>query len=57
MPAGLWLAWQHPTVFLPLLALAVAGMIVLLWLLGRYLRALLRRLSRRRDAVGASHLS
>ena len=57
VPAGLWLAWQHPALFLPLLALTVAGMVVLLWVLGRYLRALLRRLSRRRDAVGASHLS
>ncbi len=54
MPASLWLAVAHPAVFLPLLGLAVAAMVALLWTLARFLRPLLRRLLRRREEAGAS---
>ena len=45
VPAALWLAWTHPLVFLPLLALMLIAMLVTLWMLGRFLRQLLRRVS------------
>ena len=35
---GLWLAFTHPLVFLPVLAVAVLGMLVLIWMLWKYLR-------------------
>ena len=57
VPAGLWLAWQHPALFLPLLGLAVIAMLVLLRVLSRTLCSLLRRVFRRRDEAGASHPS
>ena len=53
--AALWLAWVHPWLFFPLLALALAAMLAMLWLLGRFLRQWLRRLSGRGDAaIGAT---
>jgi len=45
VPAALWLAWVHPWLFFPLLAIALAVMGVTLWLLGRFLRQALRHLS------------
>jgi hypothetical protein len=55
VPAALWLAWVHPWLFFPLLALALAAMLAMLWLLGRFLRQWLRRLSGRGDAaIGAT---
>ena len=54
VPAALWLAWVHPWLFFPLLGLALAAMLALLWILGRFLRQWLRRLSGRGDAaIGA----
>ncbi len=47
VPAALWLAWAHPWLFFPLLALALAAMLATLWLLGRFLRQGLRRLAGR----------
>ncbi|MDR7269992.1 hypothetical protein J2X20_002650 [Pelomonas saccharophila] len=43
VPAMLWLAWAHPLVFFPLLALALAVMGTLIWLCFKFLRALVRR--------------
>ncbi|HEY9108165.1 MAG TPA: DUF4126 domain-containing protein [Roseateles sp.] len=49
VPTMLWLAWAHPLVFFPLLALALAVMATLIWLCFKFVRALLRR------ARGPSH--
>lgn len=43
VPTMLWLAWAHPLVFFPLLALALAVMATLIWFCFKFLRALLRR--------------
>jgi len=43
VPSMLWLAWAHPLVFFPLLALALAVMVTLIWLCFKFLRALVRR--------------
>ena len=43
VPAMLWLAWEHPLWFWPLLALAIAIAIVLIVVLFRFLRGLIRR--------------
>jgi hypothetical protein len=47
VPAMLWLAWEHPLVFWPLLVLAVVVAVVLIVVLFRFLRALLRRFAPR----------
>ncbi|MBV8035354.1 DUF4126 domain-containing protein [Roseateles sp.] len=46
VPTMLWLAWAHPLIFFPLLALALAVMATLIWLCFKFLRALLRRVRR-----------
>jgi hypothetical protein len=43
VPTMLWLAWAHPLVFFPLLALALAFMATLIWLCFKFVRSLLRR--------------
>jgi len=43
VPVMLWLAWEHPYVFWPLLALAVVLALVTIVVLFKFLRALLRR--------------
>lgn len=43
VPAMLWLAWSHPLVFFPLLALALAIMAALIWFCFRFVRALVLR--------------
>jgi hypothetical protein len=43
VPTMLWLAWAHPFIFFPLLALALAVMGTLIWLCFKFLRALVRR--------------
>jgi Domain of unknown function (DUF4126) len=45
VPASLWLSWEHPTVFCVVLAVAVVLSIVLIWVLGRFLRQIARRVS------------
>lgn len=45
VPIMLWLAWEHPMWFWPVLALAVVLAVVLLVLLFKFLRAFLRRFS------------
>ena len=55
VPASLWMAWTHPALFLPLLALAVVLSVALLWMLARFLRGLLRRVGGwRRGAAPAN---
>lgn len=46
VPTMLWLAWAHPLVFFPLLALALAVMATLIWFCFKFLRALVRRVRR-----------
>jgi hypothetical protein len=46
VPTMLWLAWAHPVIFFPLLALVLAVMATLIWLCLRFLRALVRRVRR-----------
>ena len=46
VPSMLWLAWAHPLVFFPLLALTLAIMVTLIWLCFKFLRALVRRVRR-----------
>jgi Domain of unknown function (DUF4126) len=43
VPALLWLAWEHPLWFFPVLALAVVLALVLIVVLFKFLRALVRR--------------
>lgn len=43
VPTMLWLAWAHPFIFFPLLALALLVMAALIWLCFKFLRALVRR--------------
>jgi len=45
VPAGLWLAWTHPWLFLVLLGLLLAAMMLILWTLARFLRQWLQRLT------------
>lgn len=45
VPAGLWLSWAHPLVFLALLVPTLIAMVALIWFFARFLRALLRRVS------------
>lgn len=45
VPVALWLSWAQPQVFFVLLALAVLAMLVLVWVLGRFLRGLLGRVA------------
>lgn len=46
VPTMLWLAWAHPLLFFPLLALALAVMGTLIWFCFKFLRALVRRVRR-----------
>lgn len=46
VPTMLWLAWAHPLVFFPVLALALVVMAVLIGLCFTFLRALVRRVRR-----------
>jgi uncharacterized protein DUF4126 len=47
VPVALWLSWTHPIVFFVALALALILMGGLIWLFGRFLRQLVRRLTGR----------
>jgi hypothetical protein len=46
VPLMLWLSWVHPWVFFAGLAVALAVMVVLIWVLAKFLRQLLRRFAR-----------
>jgi len=43
VPASLWTAWQHPTLFLWLLAVALVLMVATIWALARNFRRLVER--------------
>ncbi len=45
VPLALWLSWQHPLVFFALLLVALVLMVALIVVLGKFLRALLRRVA------------
>lgn len=46
VPVMLWLSWQQPLVFFGLLLLALVVMVVLIWVFAKFLRQLLRLLSK-----------
>ncbi len=45
VPLSLWLSWVHPYVFFAALAVALVVMVVLTWVLAKFLRRLLQRVS------------
>ena len=45
VPASLWLSWSHPYVFFAALAVAIVASAVIVWVLAKFLRALVRRAS------------
>ena len=45
VPASLWLSWEHPTVFFAALGVALVVMVGLIWVFGKFLRQLGKRLS------------
>jgi hypothetical protein len=45
VPASLWLSWSHPTVFFAALAVALVVSAVVVWVLAKFLRRLVRRVS------------
>ncbi len=45
VPVSLWLSWEHPALFFVVLAVALVGMVALTWVLAKFLRRLLRRIS------------
>lgn len=51
VPAMLWLAWQQPQWFWPVLAIALVLALVVIVVLFKFLRALFRRFSRQRAAA------
>jgi hypothetical protein len=51
VPVALWLSWSHPALFFVMLAIGLVVMVLLIWMLAKFLRALARRLS---AAFGAS---
>lgn len=56
VPTLLWLSWAHPLVFWPLLLLLVVGSLVLVFVLFKFLRGLLRRLTPRRETKVWPHV-
>ena len=53
VPTALWLSWTHPVLFFAALAVAVVVMVGLIWVLARFLKALVRRVSGRSAEVAA----
>ena len=45
VPASLWLSWAHPYVFFAALAIALVVMVVLIWVFGKFLRQLVKRVA------------
>lgn len=54
VPTALWLSWEHPTAFFAALAVAVIVMLGLIWVLAKFLRGLVRRVSGRSADATAS---
>lgn len=44
-PLSLWLAWTHPWIFFGVLAVVVAVMVAVIWVLGRFVRMLVHRVA------------
>ena len=45
VPVALWLSWTHPLAFFAALAVVLVVMLALIWMLSKFLRALVRRVS------------
>lgn len=45
VPVALWLSWEHPVAFFSALTVVLVVMLGMIWILGKFLRALLRRVS------------
>ena len=50
VPVALWLSWEHPIAFFTLLAIALVVMLALIWLLAKFLKQLIRRVTAPREA-------
>ena len=53
VPTALWLSWTHPVLFFAALTAAVVVMVGLIWVLAKFLKALVRRVSGRGVDVAA----
>lgn len=51
VPLALWLSWAHPFMFVAVLAVVVASMLALTWWLAKFLKFLIRRVSRRGEPL------
>ena len=47
VPAALWLSWTHPVIFFAALVVALVVMVGLIWVLAKFLKGLVRRVSGR----------
>ena len=56
VPGLLWLSWAHPMIFWPVLAVLLVCALVLVIVLFKFLRALLRRFSTRRETKVLPHV-
>ena len=45
VPAALWLSWTHPVIFFVALVVALAVMVGLIWVLAKFLKGMVRRVS------------
>ena len=45
VPVALWLSWAHPEAFFAVLAIALVVMVALIWVLAKFLKQLIRRVS------------
>ena len=54
VPVGLWLSWEHPTVFFVALGVALVVMISAIWVFAKFLRAIVARVSGRSAVVDVS---
>lgn len=50
VPLALWLSWEHPLAFFAVLAIGLTVMLALIWLLAKFLKQLIRRVSAPRGA-------
>jgi hypothetical protein len=50
VPAALWLSWSHPWAFFAVLVVVLVLMVSLVWVLGKFLKRLVRRVTGPRDA-------
>ena len=56
VPGLLWLSWAHPMIFWPVLAVLLLCALMLMIVLFKFLRALLRRFSTRRETKVLPHV-